>query len=205
MALSKDNRFYVYEWYNKDTGEVFYVGKGSGNRHKVVNGRNSYFQRYYNKYNCDVRKVKEHLLEQDAYELEIKLIAEYKENCQCFCNFKSGGEGGAVDANVPEDTRLLKLITAYVNNSKKLVGNRDNATFLRLGVRQERPLIFACQEFGVYTSEQFNQLDRNKKIEISRRMEEFVIEEEYNDEVYDLIEDGYCGSFDEYWEHVYKY
>lgn len=27
-------KFYVYEWYNIDTNEVFYVGKGCGNRYK---------------------------------------------------------------------------------------------------------------------------------------------------------------------------
>lgn|GEM_PF-288230 len=28
------SRFYVYEWIIKDTGEIFYVGKGTGNRYK---------------------------------------------------------------------------------------------------------------------------------------------------------------------------
>ena len=27
--------FYVYEWFVKETGEVFYVGKGIKNRYKV--------------------------------------------------------------------------------------------------------------------------------------------------------------------------
>ena len=32
--------YYVYEWYNVDTGEILYVGKGTGNRYKVKHGRN---------------------------------------------------------------------------------------------------------------------------------------------------------------------
>ena len=28
-------KFYVYEWYNINTKEVFYVGKGSGKRYKI--------------------------------------------------------------------------------------------------------------------------------------------------------------------------
>lgn len=28
-----ENNFYVYEWYNIDTQEIFYVGKGSGKRY----------------------------------------------------------------------------------------------------------------------------------------------------------------------------
>lgn len=32
--------YYVYEWYNVDTGEILYVGKGKGYRYKVTHGRN---------------------------------------------------------------------------------------------------------------------------------------------------------------------
>src|SRR5690606_16567065 len=31
--------FYVYEWFIKDTGEIFYVGKGRGNRYKTFHER----------------------------------------------------------------------------------------------------------------------------------------------------------------------
>src|SRR5690625_6332595 len=36
---SKHSDFYVYEWFIKDTGEVFYVGKGRGNRYKEYHAR----------------------------------------------------------------------------------------------------------------------------------------------------------------------
>ena len=39
----KDRRFYVYEWYVTDTDEVFYFGKGTGDRYKRLNGRNYFF------------------------------------------------------------------------------------------------------------------------------------------------------------------
>jgi len=29
-----NKKYYVYEWFMKDTGEIFYVGKGSGKRYK---------------------------------------------------------------------------------------------------------------------------------------------------------------------------
>ena len=35
-----NKKFYVYEWYNIDTNEVFYVGKGCGNRYKTTSRRN---------------------------------------------------------------------------------------------------------------------------------------------------------------------
>lgn len=96
-----ENDFYVYEWYNTDTNEVFYVGKGKGRRYKDVSNRNQYFLNYYNKHNCDVRKVKEHLEENMAFDYEIELIRKYKEKEQCQCNLTEGGEG----STFPEGSR----------------------------------------------------------------------------------------------------
>lgn len=92
-----DKEFYVYEWYNKDTGEVFYVGKGSGYRHKSTKNRSLYFIRYYNKYNCDVRKVYENLTESESFEKEVELIKHYKSLNLAKCNFTVGGEGNRID------------------------------------------------------------------------------------------------------------
>jgi len=86
------NDFYVYEWFNIDTNEVFYVGKGRGYRYKNIKQRNKYFINYYNKYNCDVRKVKTGMEEKDAFELEIELIADYRKISQAQCNITDGGE-----------------------------------------------------------------------------------------------------------------
>lgn len=87
------NDFYVYEWFNKDTDEVFYVGKGTGNRYKIKSNRNNYFKNYINKYKCDVRKIKDNITEKEAFALEIETIAKYKKINQCQCNLTIGGEG----------------------------------------------------------------------------------------------------------------
>jgi len=88
-----DNRFYVYEWYNIDTNEIFYVGKGNGARYTNITQRNQYFKNYYNKYNCSVRKIKTELEEDVAFNLEIELIDKYRKMGQCKCNIANGGEG----------------------------------------------------------------------------------------------------------------
>lgn len=85
--------FYVYEWFNIDTGEVFYVGKGRNNRYKNTTQRNKYFLNYYSKYNCDVRKVIVNLEEKIAFELEIQLIDKYRKIRQAKYNLSNGGEG----------------------------------------------------------------------------------------------------------------
>lgn len=87
------NEFYVYEWFNIDTGEVFYVGKGKKGRYKETSQRNDYFKNYYNKYNCDVRKVRHKLEEDQAFNLEKELIEKYRNIGQCKCNLTDGGEG----------------------------------------------------------------------------------------------------------------
>lgn len=41
--------FYIYEWYNTDTNEVFYVGKGVYNRYKVKRRNKDSRQANYSK------------------------------------------------------------------------------------------------------------------------------------------------------------
>lgn len=87
--------FYVYEWYVKDTNEIFYVGKGCGKRHKVTRDRNSQFTKMINQYDCDSRIIKEFQNEKDAFDYEKQRIDELKAKGLCKCNFHSGGAGGS--------------------------------------------------------------------------------------------------------------
>lgn len=86
--------FYVYEWYNTDTKEIFYVGKGCNKRYKIVTGRNEDFLQYHATHNVDVRIVKEFDNESDAFNYEEELMHLYWEQGQPLCNRKEGGNGG---------------------------------------------------------------------------------------------------------------
>lgn len=88
MILDDRKIYYVYEWYNIDTGEIFYVGKGRGLRcqHRAPGNRNKKFVNYVNKNNCTYRKVFENLDEETACGLEDKRIKELKSKGQCICN-----------------------------------------------------------------------------------------------------------------------
>lgn len=104
----KDKRFYVYEWYVVDTNEVFYVGKGTGDRYKRLNGRNYFFQCMYDTHNCDVRKIYENLTEEEAFKKEIETIKYYKENTDYrLTNQTDGGEG--VSGWIPTDEFRNKI------------------------------------------------------------------------------------------------
>ena len=85
--------FYIYEWFNVDTNEVFYVGKGVYNRYKVKK-RNKKFNEYLENNNCDVRIIERYENELMCFKREEELIEEYKNKGQCQCNLIFGGNGG---------------------------------------------------------------------------------------------------------------
>lgn len=88
--------YYVYEWYNVDTEEIFYVGKGHGNRYrqKGKTKRNIFFLRYINKNKCESRIIINNLTEEEAYDKEHEIIVKYKELGYRLTNFDDGGRRG---------------------------------------------------------------------------------------------------------------
>lgn len=87
--------FYVYEWYIKDTGEIFYVGKGCGKRYKVAYQRNQLFTNTIQQYDCESRIIKYFNNEKDAFQYEDERINQLKKQGLCKCNIHSGGAGGS--------------------------------------------------------------------------------------------------------------
>lgn len=195
-----DNKiFYVYEWFNVDTDEVFYVGKGKGVRYKTIKGRNSYFSNYYGKYSCDVRKIKEKLSEDEAYDLEEKMISHYKEIGQCKCNFHKGGSGGRYKTKFKGDTKSLATMQSYIARSF----NKNEK--LNLKEHEEQFLNITLREFGLICPEDYFDLTREDKLKFYDLFYGMIIE--YEHDMYLINSDDLCGcsSLDEYWEHIYKY
>lgn len=85
--------YYVYEWFVVETNEIFYVGKGTGNRFKVRK-HNRFFDDFISRYNCDSRIIKKFDREEDAFSYEFERIGELKSKGQCVCNINRGGLGG---------------------------------------------------------------------------------------------------------------
>lgn len=86
-------RFYIYEWFRKDTNEVIYVGKGCRNRYKCKK-KNKMFIWYTENFDCDVRIMEYFNNEDEAFEAESKRIKELKEIKQAFCNIRTSKGGG---------------------------------------------------------------------------------------------------------------
>lgn len=93
-----DNVYYVYLWTRLDTNEVFYVGKGHGNRYKDMSMRNKYFLNIVNKVGMDhiqIDIIEENLSEEEAFAKEQHYIAHYKKISSCLTNMTKGGEGSS--------------------------------------------------------------------------------------------------------------
>jgi hypothetical protein len=107
--MNKD--FYVYRLYYKDTNETFHIGKGKGQRYKEkTQSRNDFFKNIINKEKDNVTSeiLVNNLTEQEAWDLEKKLIAEYKAKGECKTNFHEGGCGGNTGKyDNPERSRKL--------------------------------------------------------------------------------------------------
>lgn len=97
-----DNRFFIYVHRRSDTGEVFYVGKGTWTplkkyvRSNATSKRNFHWKRVVAKsggFTSEV--VAEFSMEADAFNEEVRLIALYgKSNSGgILCNMTDGGEG----------------------------------------------------------------------------------------------------------------
>ncbi len=93
-----ENRFYVYEHIRADTGDVFYVGKGTGKRAHIGNRhhRSEFWQRIVAKSGgFSVRMVAENIPEDLAFLIEIEHIDKLKMMGVKLCNLTSGGDGTA--------------------------------------------------------------------------------------------------------------
>lgn len=86
-------KYYVYIWYLESSKEVFYVGKGSGNRVTSMKDRNPHFRHIRNKCKCSYKIVKYFDNEEDAYDYELKLGKEYKAKGQAWCCYVLGKTG----------------------------------------------------------------------------------------------------------------
>lgn len=85
--------FYVYEWFDVDSDEIIYVGKGTGNRYKVRK-HNSLFNNYIENHNCESRIIKYFDAERDAFDFEYNRIKELWDMDEAKFNLTPGGAGG---------------------------------------------------------------------------------------------------------------
>jgi hypothetical protein len=85
--------FYTYIHTKKDTGEIFYVGKGQNNRAFHKYDRSKYWQNTVKKHGYEVSILAHWENEVDAYEHEKLLILCFKDMNINLVNLTNGGDG----------------------------------------------------------------------------------------------------------------
>jgi hypothetical protein len=83
---------YIYLHRRNDTGEVFYVGKGTGNRATTKKGRNPHWHNIVNKAGHSVEIIAKGLTDAEAFWAE-PLLIEAHGGVENLTNMSDGGEG----------------------------------------------------------------------------------------------------------------
>ena len=134
-----ETKYYVYEWYIEDTNEIFYVGKGTGNRVTSMKNRNSYFKNIRKKYKCNYRILKYFQNENDAYNYELKIGLELKEIGQAKACYVLGNSKKFIDDSVLEKmkkTAFKKERTPWNKGKKMSVEYKEKCRKRTLGTKQ---------------------------------------------------------------------
>lgn len=137
------NDFYVYVHRKSTTNEIFYVGKGKGDRawdFTKTGNRSSHWRRTVEKHGASVELVGVGLQEWYAFELEIELIALYGRadlGLGKLTNKTDGGDGTA-GAIISEEHKL-KVSLANKGNTNMLGKKHSQATKDKIREKQFSP------------------------------------------------------------------
>ena len=118
--------FYVYKWYNVETNEIFYIGKGCGGRYMNTTERNKYFKDYYEHNKCASEIIEYFDDEQEALKREHELIIQYKALGQCQCNLDDGGKGGLAFIWTPEMREYFSINNPMKNDEQRKRMSENN-------------------------------------------------------------------------------
>lgn len=108
---------YVYEHWRTDTGECFYVGKGSGKRAALKRRPNNpHYQAIVAKLDrlgarIEVRIIADGLTDEQAFALEVDRIADLRASGVRLCNHAAGGTGGMSGIPRSEESRKKQSAT----------------------------------------------------------------------------------------------
>jgi hypothetical protein len=119
LELIKSNRFYVYEHLKPNTGEVFYIGRGTRNRAYQTRSRNNHWTNIVKKHGLEVNIVYKNLTSSEANQKEIELIDFY--GFDNLCNMTSGG-----DANIVFKKETIDKMSLAKFGNKNALGHTCN-------------------------------------------------------------------------------
>lgn len=146
------NEYYVYSWTRPDTGAVFYVGKGKGDRDAKPKIHNPIFLNIVAKLKNGglvpkVTRISEGLSEEEAFTMEREEIAKWgrKNNgTGCLANLTDGGEGRS-GAIVSSETKLRQSVAVTKKLADPAIRKKlSDAMLRRFSDPAERRLLGAA-------------------------------------------------------------
>jgi len=97
---------YVYIHRRKTDGLVFYVGKGTGRRKdKRGRSRSTWWNSVVNKHGYTIEVLRDGMSDQEAYDMEARVIKKYRRLNMPLVNMNEGGKGntsGGLQSEFPE-------------------------------------------------------------------------------------------------------
>lgn len=91
MEFGQEKKYYVYAWFYKQTGKIFYIGKGTKYRYRSRKRDNPKLVEIINSCDCDSKILKGNLDEKEAFECEKEMIKKYRELGHPLINIQDGG------------------------------------------------------------------------------------------------------------------
>jgi len=160
--------FYVYTHTRADTNQVFYIGKGKGDRSKNVQSRGRYWKNVYNKAGgMSVDYIVKDVDEEFAFMVEIECIELYRDLGCKLANITNGGTG-ATGRIVSEDTRRRIGLA----NSKTPKARGESHGMYGKNHTQESLKKMSLARKGKYTGENHPMFGKKVSEEELKRMSE---------------------------------
>ena len=160
--------YYVYKHIRKKDGSTFYIGKGKEHRVESDKGRNTHWKRIVKKDGgFDSEIIKDGLSEDEAFNLEVKLISEI--GLDNLCNMTEGGSGGDTRKSyTPAETDLwLKRKSeaqtgkiSYWKGKKRPAHSDKMKQLVKEGVYKDNGKWFPTEE----TKQKMSEAAKRKKI-----------------------------------------
>lgn len=115
--IMKTNKYYIYAHRRTSDNQIFYIGKGCANR-AYSKLRSKLWHKYVKKHEYYVEFLYTNLTEQEAFDIEKKLINKYGrliDKTGCLINLTDGGEGLS-NYIIPQSTKNK----ISISNGKKV-------------------------------------------------------------------------------------
>jgi hypothetical protein len=172
LSMTNTNIHYVYCHMRKDTGNIFYVGKGSGNRCNSKSKRNNHWKNIVNKCGGFTSQIiASNITEQEAYNFERLIIQGINDQTDIkLCNMIGGGRGGSFNPSeeVRQKQRVAKLGRKLSEETKKKLAEARRSRVYKSGYKmnltpEQRALRSEIARNQVWTK------DRCEKISAARK------------------------------------